>query len=147
MARGSHWAPSQALCWLPGWMLPKLAPSTPVPAPDDPGRLDFRPRYFSQLLPSTGTLASSVGNCVTGGSLFPSPCRCATHTSQEEEGKNFWCLREEFLPEESTNCHHMHMRVHIFKHMYVFAHVHKVGGTYNLKKGRNNNNADNNHIG
>ena len=42
-------------------MLPKLAPSTPVPAPDDPGRLDFRPRYFSQLLPSTAGSSQCQG--------------------------------------------------------------------------------------
>lgn len=34
-------------------MLQKLAPSMPVPAPDEPWRLDFWPCYFSQLLPST----------------------------------------------------------------------------------------------
>ena len=79
--------------------------------------------------------------------LLSHPPAAVLLTFQAEEEKNFWCLREEFLLEESTNGHHMHMRVHIFKHMYVFAHVHKVGGTYNLKKGRNNNNADNNHIG
>lgn len=52
---------------------------------------------------------------------------CYSHVPGKEE-KNFWCLREEFLLEESTSCHHVHMHVHIFKHMYKFAHVHKVGG-------------------
>ena len=42
-------------------MRPKLAPSTPVPAPDDPGRLDFRPCYFSQLLPSTAGSSQCQG--------------------------------------------------------------------------------------
>ena len=81
-----------------------------------------------QLLPNTGTLASSVGKLCYWWVSCPIPLPLCYSRIPGEEEKNFWCLREEFLLEESTNCHHVHMHVHIFKHTYKFEHVHKVGG-------------------